>query len=626
MIIHHVPMKSAPSSSFKKLVDYIKQKADEVRITNCHSIEQNWAVREIEATQAKNTRAKGDKTYHLIISFAPDEIPSKEVLNTIEDRVVASIGLSEHQRMSAVHNNTDNLHIHVAINKIHPKTLNMVEPYKAYKKFAEVAIALEKEFSLQETNHIPRHSRSENLAHDFERHTGIESLQSWIKEHCLSQLNDATNWAEFNQVLSEHHLAIKVRANGFVITSNNGVMVKASSISRHFSKSKLEAKFGQFNSSCPTPTTKTKEYRCQPMNKTLSSSQLYTLYLEETLQKREAFSEQVSVLRHTKSRAVDKAKSRAKLKRTAIKLTRASRLEKKVLYKLVGNKLRSEINKAHKQYKNDYNKLSVQYKHIAWSDWLPQQALAGNSEALDVMRRKNRQSNKLPALSGQKRQSSSIEVKKLETLTKEGTAIYKIDKSLVKDDGKEITISRGISIQGLKETIAMAKRQYGNCIAVNGSQQFKRVIARIAVYHDMQVTFDDQVTESFRKEFKNEMEKKNEQRKSKRDSNRGPIIRDHGSTRSSDRRKRGRGNSNDSVSRTKPHTDRARREPPTKDQNSLRTVSKLNVVQFARGSEVLLPNHAHDQLERQRTKSNNKVRRGIFGGLLGKKKNNRSVD
>ena len=115
MIIHHVAMKSASKSSFKKLVEYItdpqskKERVGKVRVTNCHSEDPVWAKHEITATQEKNKRAKGDKSYHLIISFAPGENPDPDILKIIEDRVVSSVGLSKHQRISAVHHDTDNL-------------------------------------------------------------------------------------------------------------------------------------------------------------------------------------------------------------------------------------------------------------------------------------------------------------------------------------------------------------------------------------------------------------------------------------------------------------------------------------------------------------------------------------
>lgn len=242
MIIRHIPMKKTRLSSFSGLVQYLcnqqnkQERVGKVRLSNCNSLDPIWAVQEVLATQAKNQRATGDKTYHMLISFAPGENPSPQVLREIEDRVALSIGFKEHQRISVVHHDTDNLHIHVAINKIHPQAFNMIEPYRAYKIFAQAASQLEIELGLQITNHQTRKNRSENLADDMEHHSGIESLINWMKRHCKEKIEAARSWKEIHSILAEHGLMIRVKANGFVFCNPQGMTVKASSISRTFSK------------------------------------------------------------------------------------------------------------------------------------------------------------------------------------------------------------------------------------------------------------------------------------------------------------------------------------------------------------------------------------------------------
>lgn len=274
MIIRHIPMKSARLSSFSSLVKYIvdeqnkQERVGKVRISNCNSIDPTWAIQEVLATQARNQRAKGDKTYHLLISFAPGENPPEDILKAIEERVVSSIGFNEHQRISAIHHDTDNLHIHVAVNKIHPKSFNMIEPYKAYRAFAEVASTLEIEYGLKITNHRTRKSRAENLADDMEHHAGIESLINWMKRNCWENLEAADNWDEFHKILAVHDLEIRIKANGFVFCNKDGLIIKASSVSRGFSKKNLECRLGQF---LPSPfgaqLAGKNIYRYEPLNK-----------------------------------------------------------------------------------------------------------------------------------------------------------------------------------------------------------------------------------------------------------------------------------------------------------------------------------------------------------------------
>jgi hypothetical protein len=134
-----VAMKSPQKSRFGKLVTYLldpqgkkKTRVGEVVITNCVSTDTTWAVREIAATQWLNTRAKSPRTYHLIISLKDGENPDAQTLRIIEERFCNALGYAEHQRVSVVHHDTDNMHIHVAINKIHPRTLTLHDPIRDF--------------------------------------------------------------------------------------------------------------------------------------------------------------------------------------------------------------------------------------------------------------------------------------------------------------------------------------------------------------------------------------------------------------------------------------------------------------------------------------------------------------
>ena len=86
MIVKHVPMQSAHKSNFAELVDYMldEQKKYErvgyVQATHCHTQNIDVAVLAIQNTQNQNTRAVGDKTYHLIVSFPCGERPEDKLL------------------------------------------------------------------------------------------------------------------------------------------------------------------------------------------------------------------------------------------------------------------------------------------------------------------------------------------------------------------------------------------------------------------------------------------------------------------------------------------------------------------------------------------------------------------
>ncbi|MGX8726467.1 TraI/MobA(P) family conjugative relaxase [Legionella pneumophila] len=610
MIIRHIPMKKTRLSSFSGLVQYLcnqqnkQERVGKVRLSNCNSLDPIWAVHEVLATQAKNQRAAGDKTYHMLISFAPGENPSPQVLREIEDRVVSTIGFKEHQRVSVVHHDTDNLHIHIAINKIHPQTFKMIEPYRAYKTFAEIASQLEIELGLQITNHQTRKNHSENLADDMEHHSGIESLINWIKRYCKEKIEAASSWKEIHSVLAEHGLMVRIKANGFVFCNVQGLTVKASSISRTFSKKNLESKLGSFVPSyLEDDGSASNVYHYEPLNKKVLGSAIYAKYQHEKSHNKCFVSNKLRKLREARIKLIEKAKKRGRIKRAALKAMSLSKAQKKYLYQHINKTLLNEIDNIRKNYAKERSQLLDSHKNTIWADWLKQKAQGGDQDALMAMRYRNRKNKHDYTISGSGSSfSSSLNFGKIDSVTKEGTEIYKKDNSVIRDNGKEIIISKGGSISTLTRALEMARQRYGDCICVSGSPLFKKIILQIVIQYQMPITFADLDLENQRQKLNFEQEKSHDQSRANRQSHRGRTSGGHEAAGTATGKRR------DS---TKPNSFSIRQGSPAKDHDSLRNLSKCDLVQLTGGGQVLLQNNAHDQLERQRLQPNNHVRRKI---------------
>jgi Relaxase/Mobilisation nuclease domain/Large polyvalent protein-associated domain 7 len=602
MIIRHIPMKAVRRSSFSGLVQYISdpqnknERVGKINIKNCYSTETSWAIEEVLATQAKNNRAKADKTYHLLISFAPGETLSNKILETIEEKVISSIGFKEHQRISVIHHDTDNLHIHIAINKIHPTTLNMIEPYRAYKTFANVASKLEIEFGLTITNHQVHKKYSENLADNMEKHSGIESLLNWIKRNCKERLELAENWHDMHHILSEHGLSIQLKGNGFVFQHSSGLMVKASSVSRNFSKKNLVAKLGEFqtdpfNKNIPSQNT----YAYEPLHKSISKSKLYPRYIEEQINHKKNLSDKLKILKEAKKIAIEKAKRNAKIKRTALKLMKISRNQKKYLYQHISNTLIKEIKQIQKNHSKERQHYLETYQHLTWLDWLKDKAQKGDINALNALRIQNRKNTGKYSLSGINH-SFLDDFKHIDSITKEGTTIYKIDQTVIRNHGHEIKITKGSSINALKKALEMAQQQYGNCIRVNGTPLFKKIILHLVVQNNMPITFADSEMQEelikLKQETKHEYSRRNQFNGRRADSSNEALGKTGGKNKST---------------RTQSYPFISSNGSPSQNQNSLRSLSKFNMVQLPRGSQMLLSNNAHAKLEQQRVKSNHHV-------------------
>jgi hypothetical protein len=535
MIAKHIPMKSARRSSFKELVAYITHAQDkavrigEVRVTNCHQQEAQDAVLEVLATQLRNQRACSDKTYHLLISFPAGESPSPETLNSIEDEVCAALGFSEHQRVSATHTDTDNLHIHVAINKIHPKTLAIHNPYCDYKALGAVCERLEHVHGLIHTNHQTIAPGARNRALDVEYLAGVESLLGWIRRECLEDLRQTQSWAELHQRLSRNGLVLQERGNGLVVRDEEGRMVKASSIARDFSRPQLEKRFGPFAATDAQLQSSREQrgridqvekmdraYQPLPVARDCDTDALYQRYLAEQARRRSARAQIRQELRAQKHCLVSQAKDRAKLRRNVIKQLDCDRFMKRMLYRQAGSALREDIGSIHARQGAAHEEKFSHARVLSWFDWLAERASMNDAQALAALRRRQRtalsransRANALlgaqeeigqgRAPQGRKDFASHGEIRmdgmRIESVTKQGTLIYtagdRHGKSAIRDSGNRLEVSEGIKQDALELALAMAVKRFGRSIRIEGDAVFRERVLSTAQALQLDIRFD----------------------------------------------------------------------------------------------------------------------------------------
>lgn len=247
--------------NYGRLAEYIAaakesgEKLDNLWMVNCNAgvskEDLDLAIIEIEATQNLNHRVKSDKTYHLIISFR-DEKPSPEALKDIEEQYAKALGFEEHQRIVATHVNTDNFHMHVAFNKIHPETLLAHTPIRDFYKLQDVSRDMEKKYNLSIDNGTTKNQCPEKpsvKSRDYEATTWEQSFDSYVRETKELKVihSKAQTWEDIHKGFADYGLVIKPRGNGLVITTKDRKTgIKASSVDRAFSKAAMEKKFGPY--------------------------------------------------------------------------------------------------------------------------------------------------------------------------------------------------------------------------------------------------------------------------------------------------------------------------------------------------------------------------------------------
>lgn len=507
MIAKHVTMRALGKSDFAELARYItadqakEHRIGEVRMTNCAAYSVRDAITEVLATQSANTRAKSDKTCHLIVSFPAGEQPGADTLKAIEERISAGLGYGEHQRISAVHADTDNLHIHIAINKIHPERHTIHEPYYPHRSLAELCITLETDFGLQRDNHAPNQRGAAARAADMERHSGVESLVGWIKRECLDEIRKAASWAELHQVMRDNGLELRARGNGLVIEAPGGTMVKASTLARDFSKSGLEARLGAFEAASERQGGQAiREYQKKPLRLRIDTTELYARYKDEQKGLTSARAGALAQAKRQKERAIEDAKGKASVKRAAIKLL-GGRLAKRLLYAQVSASLGADLDAIRKHYEQERARHYQDFQRQPWADWLKQQATQGSAEALAALRARDA----VQGLKGNTIEAQGLPqqglVPAVDNITKKGTIIYRVGRSAVRDDGHRLQVSAGADRHGVQAALRMALEKYGHRITVTGSPAFKVAAIKAAVDARLPITFSDPLLERRRLEL-----------------------------------------------------------------------------------------------------------------------------
>jgi phage/plasmid primase-like uncharacterized protein len=269
----HKRIDKAPDvpDDFTNLAEYIAaaseegEKLDQFWIGNCHAgtelADLDAATAEVEAVRAQKPKIL-NKTYHLVISFQPGEENrlDKAALQDIVGHYAEALGFSEHQYVAGSHINTDNMHIHVAFNRIHPQTLKAHAPFNDFKAMEKVARAMEKKYGLAVDRGMsdpkPENSLSPG-ARDFEANTWTESFQRHVLRHkdaVLAELKSCRTWADAHTALARYDIRITPHGAGMVLTSPDGQQtMKASALHRSCGKAALERRFGPYEpASVPT--------------------------------------------------------------------------------------------------------------------------------------------------------------------------------------------------------------------------------------------------------------------------------------------------------------------------------------------------------------------------------------
>ncbi|MDE7315002.1 MAG: relaxase/mobilization nuclease domain-containing protein, partial [Mucispirillum sp.] len=416
MITKKSVMRNKNISNYGSLADYIVNEQTDGKIRNIamwtssdyDNDDLDLFIKEVALVQQANTLSNDDKTYHLIVSFRENELDINK-LKQIEEDIAYGMGFEKHQRLCVVHNDTDNLHFHIAINKINPETNKIYTPYRDYQKLNDIAVAIENKYGLIKDNHI-KSEIAYSKAQDIEKSGYMQSMQSYIQN---IDMDNISSWQDFHKQLNEYGIMFLKRGAGAVFANGEQkIYVKASNVNRDYSLNKLEKRFGKYEPYNYDKNNTKEKYEKKPVN----DNGLYNDYQIHNKKRQEYIKNNIEQIndKYDKKLDTDLYKIKSLLNKTL--LTDASQLERMIINKTFNKMMKNRKEKIYKKRRLEKMKLYKDNPYLAFNNWVKKEALAGNSKARDFIEKQISKENYIIA-------DFSEQVKEAIKVTKNGTFI-----------------------------------------------------------------------------------------------------------------------------------------------------------------------------------------------------------
>jgi len=455
-------------------------KVERFAFANCHNEDYKCVIREMEAVQGMNSRSQIDKTYHLVVSFQEGEVLTEAMLDDIEKEIANLLGYGAHQRMSAVNNDTDNLHMHVVINKVHPKRYTVHETYYDHYKLGVLCQRLEIKHDLKVDNHAePKKTRaSRHIDTEEIKKNGVEPLNEWLKDKLI--VEQMTGWEDFHQQASLAGVSVILRGNGLALVDNcSGIGVKASSVSRDLGKGNLIKKWGDFQSQQKVHSAK-HHYDGQATlkHRVSQSSTYWAAYQAKRGQLATFKHKELERLRDYQAKERKRISQENELERARIKLGRTIRgkAAKKKGYQLISAQRKKSLADLNAFAKAERQKIYVYAQSVSWRQFLMDKASTGDKGALKVLRRlKPEKIKEENFLSGEDK--GVLIADKTMTLKDNGHVAYQRGDITVVDSGDKIFFKGGFDDESLALAVTLAESKFSD-IKVNGTKAFKAAIEK----------------------------------------------------------------------------------------------------------------------------------------------------
>jgi hypothetical protein len=249
------------------LVDYItkdkdKHKVQQIGSKNFISDRLIGQRLEMMALASENPRSK-NPINHYILSWREHERPTAAQIDRAVEILLEEMGMQEHQTIYAAHQDTNNIHVHIVINRIHPDTIQpiqinrgfdveilhravtRIEHAQGWQPLENAKYQVREDGEIVKREDYERQPQPQQRAADFENRTGQKSAQRIGIETIAPLIKQANDWQQLHHQLAQIGAKYEQKGTGAIVRIGE-TAIKASSIDRTASFSTLQKRLGTY--------------------------------------------------------------------------------------------------------------------------------------------------------------------------------------------------------------------------------------------------------------------------------------------------------------------------------------------------------------------------------------------
>jgi Relaxase/Mobilisation nuclease domain len=251
------------AARISNLINYITDDKDKVDYHGSRGFLCDDLNSQIEETIALATDApkSTNPLTHWVISWHKNERPNRQQVDEAIDILLEELDMTDRQVIYAAHKDTNNYHLHIAINRVHPDTFKVPNNFRdvelAHKAIARIQNIQgwqpEERARYQiidgQTQRIEHPAKPERepgqIARQIESHQGIKSAERIAIEKGANLIRAAHTWEDLHDSLAEQGMRYEQYGTGAYLYVGE-VKLKASSAGRDCSLPQVQKRLGEY--------------------------------------------------------------------------------------------------------------------------------------------------------------------------------------------------------------------------------------------------------------------------------------------------------------------------------------------------------------------------------------------